>query len=105
MAPKSTCRSVFSRLSVAGTLALGLLVLSPGTGIAEDLEKKAQNAGEDLSRSIQNGISRSEDYLKSDDFHRTVQRISRGAAEAVQKSGNWVGRKLDAIGATGSTKK
>ena len=105
MRQKRTRTSAFFRLSIAGTLALGFLAMSPGAGVAEDLEKEVQTAGKDLSQSIQNGIRHTGDYLKSEDFHQTVQRMTRGAADALKKSGNWAGQKLDSIGATGSPKK
>ncbi len=91
-------RSALSLISIAGLLVIGFLAFVPKIALSEDLEKKAQDAGKDLSRSIRNGIKQSEDYLKSDSFHRTVHRIASGAAEAVRESGDWASRKLDSIG-------
>ncbi|MCL5284865.1 MAG: hypothetical protein M1313_03790 [Nitrospirae bacterium] len=91
-------------LLVAWLLGLDTLSSPPASQASEDFSEKAQEAGKNLSKSVEKGLHKTGEYLKSDDFHQKVQRVTAGAAEAIRKSGDWVGKKLDSLGKTGSSK-
>lgn len=101
---KRTPKSPFTPGILWG-LALGITLLSQTARASEDLTDKARAAGGSISESVEKGIHKTGDYLKSDAFHQQMHRITTRAAEAITNAGNWVGRKLDKIKESGSPKK
>jgi hypothetical protein len=90
---------------IVGGLALGVILLSQTARASDDLTDKAQAAGDALSKSVEKGIHKTGDYLKSDSFHQKMHQITTRAGEAITNAGNWVGRELDKIKDSGSAKK
>lgn len=90
---------------ILGGLALGVILLSQTARASDDLTDKAQAAGDAISKSVEKGIHKTGDYLKSDSFHQKMHQITTRAGEAITNAGNWVGRELDKIKDSGSAKK